>query len=350
MKLLGRRISKSTALLFFNMTLVFIAALLVLSNIQTRSELAESRRGFYSENAYYLNYDDGSWEDVKAVLEQDEWDNGIVYKQKLDFESDTRGVFYRGDIRKLPLISGRYFTSEETFRSEKIAMIGQRYEKDVYTEDGKRYIDILDEKFEVIGVLGSAQATRLDSMKWIPLPAAVELTGADGEYVVDGKTEEAIDGNVALLKAVMLPDPSMQTAVVYTDSGEEADMSFPDRTKNVVEKIYIAIVFSFVLNMLLAGSSWVRDRNQNIQVEKMLGFSGGRILLSIYGGYFRIALSAVAASGIVIGSLMLSHVITSVNIRDFLTMAGVILAGELAVVTAGLSLRIGSRKISLKRG
>ena len=60
-------------------------------------------------------------------------------------------------------------------------MVGQRYEKDIYQAEGKKYIDILGEKFEVVGILGSAQATRLDSMKWIPLSAAAELAGAEGE-------------------------------------------------------------------------------------------------------------------------------------------------------------------------
>ena len=71
--------------------------------------------------------------------------------------------------------------------NEKKAMIGQRFEKDAYDEGGSRYIDILGEKFEVVGVLGSAQATRLDSMKWIPMAVAAELAGTEGEYVCGRK-------------------------------------------------------------------------------------------------------------------------------------------------------------------
>ena len=63
MKPLGHKISKSGALLFFNMVLVFVSALLVLSNIRTRNELEESRRGFYSENAYYLDNEEGTLEE-----------------------------------------------------------------------------------------------------------------------------------------------------------------------------------------------------------------------------------------------------------------------------------------------
>lgn len=229
-------------------------------------------------------------------------------------------------------------------------MVGQRYEKDIYQAEGKKYIDILGDKFEVVGILGSAQATRLDSMKWIPLSAAAELAGAEGEYVADGRTEASIENNVKLLKKVMVPDPSMQTVTVFTDTGEEKAFSFSDKSSHVVEKIYAAIVFSFVLNMLLAGSSWSRSRNQQIQAEKMLGFSGGEILLSLFGGYFRIVSAALAVSGTVIGALILFHVITAVGWKEVLITAGAIIAGELAVITAGLAARIKSRKISLKRG
>ncbi len=350
MKLLGHKISKSGALLFFNMVLVFVSALLVLSNIRTRNELEESRRGFYSENAYYLDNEEGTLEEILAILKKEEWKDGILYLQNLDMESDTRGIYYKGEIRKLPLISGRYLTEEETAGRERKAMVGQRYEKDIYQEDGKSCIDILGQKFEVVGILGSAQATRLDSMKWIPLSAAAELAGPEGEYVADGRTEASIENNAELLKAVMVTDPSMQTVSVFTDTGEEKAFSFPERNRNVVEKIYAAIVFSFVLNMLLAGSSWSRSRNQQIQAEKMLGFSGGEILLSLFGRYFRIAFAALGVSAAVIGAMILSHVITAVGWEEVLPAVGAILAGELAVITAGLAARIGSRKISLKRG
>ena len=46
---------------------------------------------------------------------------------------------------------------------------------------------------------------------------------------------------------------------------------------DTIEKIYLAIVLAFILNMVLACSYWARSRVQKIHVKKMLGFSGGRI-------------------------------------------------------------------------
>ena len=67
MKLFRRRISKSAVLLFFNMVLVLVSALLVLVNMQARTELDESKRGFYSERASYLINEESSWEEIRDI-------------------------------------------------------------------------------------------------------------------------------------------------------------------------------------------------------------------------------------------------------------------------------------------
>ena len=353
MKLFRRRISRSAVLLFFNMVLVLVSALLVLVNMQARTELDESRRGFYSDRASHMINEESGWEEIRDILLGDEWNNGIVFKKDLEMEADTRGVFYKGDFKKLPLISGRYFTEDEVASDEKKAMIGQRFVKDAYDDGGSRYIDILGEKFEVVGVLGSAQATRLDSMKWLPMAAAAELAGTEGEYVVDGKTGAAVENNADLLKKVMETDWTKEAnagVLGYTGTGDQVKNSgFPERNRNVVEKIYMAIIFSFALNMVLAGTYWSGHTAQRIQVEKMLGFSSPKILLSVLTEYLKIALAALAAAGVLIGVLILCRLVVALKLTDFLPVVCGIIAGEMLIAGAGLTFRIGSRKISLKR-
>ena len=252
MKLFHWKISKSTLLLGFNIFLVITAAFLLLINIQSRRELEESKRGFYSEWASYLINEDSGWDAIQDILRGDSWNDGIVYKKDLEMNADTRGVFYKGDFRKLPLIEGRYFTEEEVSSGSRKVMLGQRFEEEIYEEEGIRYIDILGEQFEVIGIFGSAQPTRMDSMKWIPLEAAAELAGPEGTYIVDGKSEAQTEYNSGLLEMVMEPDRTTEIKVM-NDEGEAVESSFPERNNNVIEKIYLAIVFSFILNMILAG-------------------------------------------------------------------------------------------------
>ena len=348
MKLFHWRISKSTLLLGFNIFLVITAAFLLLVNIQSRRELEDIKRGFYSEQASYLINEESGWDAVEEILQGDDWNDGIVYKKGLEMNSDTRGVFYKGNFKKLPLIEGRYFTEDEVGSDSRKAMLGRKYEEDIYEEGGAWYIDILGEKFEVIGIFGSAQATRMDSMKWIPLEAAAELAGAEGDYIVDGKSEALIEHNSSLLEQVMEPDWTTEIKVM-NDAGEPVESSYPERNNNVIEKIYLAIIFSFILNMILAGTYWGRHTAQRIQVEKMSGFSGGQILLSVLAEYCKIACASLVLACILIFIGVLSRIVTAAGWIQLAAAAGIIIAGEFVIVCVGLVRYIWSRKISLKR-
>lgn len=255
---------------------------------------------------------------------------------------DIRGVFYKGNFKKLPLISGRYFSGEEVRSDDRKAMIGRRFEKDVYEEGDRRYIDIMGEKFEVIGVLGSAQLTRMDSMKWIPLKAAAELTGAEGSYVADGNSEKEIRNNTKLLWEVMDEDVNMKEDVFD-------DWALPDKTPALIEKIYFTIIAAFVLNMFFAGSYWIRYKKQKIQVEKLLGFSAKDVLASVFADYIKIAAAAFILSGILIGGLILCHAVVAIRWQDFCLVSAGIVFGELVVIGVPGSFYFFSRKIGLKR-
>ena len=203
MKLFHRKIGKSVLVLFLDMALVFTAAFLVLVNLQTRQELEESSRGFYSEEAVSLYCTEENWDGILDILEEGNWKNGILFRRDLEVGIDTRGVFYEGKYRGFPLLSGRFFTEGESLGKERIALIGRNLRQDLYEKDGRNYIEILGEPFEVIGVLGSAQPTWLDRMQLIPMGAAAELSEAAGTYVVDGTSRESIQKNVDLMKEVM---------------------------------------------------------------------------------------------------------------------------------------------------
>lgn len=309
MKLFRYKISRSTLLLIFNMVLAFTSALLIFVNLQTRKELDDSKRGFYSGNASYLVYENGDWESMQDILMGEEWKDGILYKKSMEMEADTRGVFYQGKIKKPTLLSGRFFTEEESSGNERKALIGKRFQKDTFEKNGKEYIEILGDSFEVIGILGSVQPTRLDSMKWIPMEAAVELAGAGGSYVSDGISKEKIVHNTKLLWKIMDEDWTMK------ESEMEATVRKYSKgwQNSVVEKIYLAIVFSFVLNTILAGVYWVYQKKQKVQVKKILGFSNSRIIQSVLVEYIIITVVSAMITLCLFAVIKVANVITAIR-------------------------------------
>lgn len=146
MKLFRHRISRSAILLFFNMVLVLVSALLVLVNMQARTELEESRRGFYSDRASYLINEESSWEEIRDILLNDEWDNGIFFKKDLELESDTRGVFYKGDFKKLSEI----FTKNGLYP---VTTIGTTYGVNIFKTESQKTMQILLGTAILMGIL-----------------------------------------------------------------------------------------------------------------------------------------------------------------------------------------------------
>ena len=349
MKLFHRKIGKSVLVLFLDMALVFTAAFLVLVNLQTRQELEESSRGFYSEEAVSLYCTEENWDGILDILEEGNWKNGILYRRDLEVRSDTRGVFYERKNRGFPLLSGRFFTEGESLGKERIALIGRNLRQDLYGKDGRNYIEILGEPFEVIGVLGSAQPTRLDRMQLIPMGAAAELSEAAGTYVVDGTSRESIQKNVDLMKEVM-SEPWSGIEIPQEESGGGISAGwFTKVYVDTIENIYLAIVLAFILNMVLACSYWARSRVQKIHVKKMLGFSGGRILLGVLGEYLKISGVSLLAAGVLLGVLTGLHVVTAVRLTECIAAEAGILLGGMAVAAIRLFPETAGKKIVLKR-
>ena len=125
MKLFRRRISRSAVLLFFNMVLVLVSALLVLVNMQARTELDESKRGFYSERASYLINEESGWEEIRDILLGDEWNNGIVFKKDLEMEADTQYEVYMNEVSAGEMktnLSGKLSVSVELGQDEAVSV------------------------------------------------------------------------------------------------------------------------------------------------------------------------------------------------------------------------------------
>lgn len=339
-------LKKSALLLAFDLILVFSSVFFILANMHTRRELEESKRGFYSEGASYLVCEETvDRETLRGILSGEEWMPGALFKKDLEMDADTRGIFYSGKIEIPPLLSGRFFTPEESRGNERKALIGARFRKDLYQEDGKQYIEILGEPFEVIGILGSAQPTRLDNMKWIPLETAVELTGISGRYAADGISETAVENNTKLLRTVMEEDWTMRK----TGGQNSLQGLHKWGDLDIIEKIYLSIVCVFVLNMILAGNYWMRRKNQKVQVEKLLGLSAVSVICSIYSDFLAVAGTSFLIVGAAAVCLTLFRLVGAIDILEYCLCCGFFLLAEMLIIGVRLAIYILRTRIVPKR-
>lgn len=320
----GKKCFSSNLILWGSQILILISMILVIDNMQLKNEFQESIRGFYSRDSVSLAADQISTEELWSVLNDDKWQDGILYKVDLDLESDTRGVWYKGKIRKPPLREGRFFDKQELQSNKKVALVGEKFKKDIFIEEGKSKIEILGKEFEVIGILGGRQTTRLDEMKWIPLDTAISLMGADGEYRLDGKNKDTVQHNMFLLLGIM---EKGRTVYENLQTSGMIDGTHGWSNLDISIKIYLTIIFSFLLTLMLSIGYWCTGKRKTIHIMNMLGLSIRAITLYIVRQYIKIYCMAIAVS------LLAVLILNSLGLRKVLYNAAAV--GIVMVMIAG---------------
>lgn len=347
MKIHSKQIPKGTLNLLISMILVAVSSMLIAANLQEKTALEKSVRGYYSENYVKMSSGAAGWNDFADALSNRNVNNVIIYKERLESLTDTRGVYYKGKIEKPPLLSGRFFEESDFSGNQKVALIGGNYLRETVTREGIQYITILEEEFEVIGVLGSGQVSRLDTMLWIPLDVAVSLTGTEGTYYIDGASAGAVEENVTALQSVLQPDIDF-----YYDSNNELvtnEESSGFQMPDTVTMIYLAIVFTFILTTVFTTAGWISNRRQMIQVARSQGFRNREILLSVYGRFLPIPFLAALAAYVTLSFISLLRGTAIPRWTDLIAAFLVLFLSATVIVASYLVKELRSKKIYLVR-
>ena len=296
MKLLNKRISKGNGVLFMILTLLTVSSLLITTNINGKNALAKLSRGFYSSNIIKMYI--AEINDIQLMLhafDKISEDNIIVFKNNLEPGRDLRGIFYKGNVEQPPIKQGRFFTSQECLSNQKIALVGSEYEPDIIIKDGKKYIDIGNVEFEVIGYLGHSEASRFDTMQMIPIRAAHEVYGQDGQYVIDGNSVKSVSNAAEDLRHMLEP----KAGYFFINESQSNKINRIEEmlygANSTVDIIYAGIYLSFLLASISCMGFWISYRRQFIQVYRMNGFNNLQIIRSVLRKYGFVWLWATSA-------------------------------------------------------
>ncbi|MBQ6815168.1 MAG: FtsX-like permease family protein [Lachnospiraceae bacterium] len=230
--------------------------------------------------------------DFQSIFENIRQDSGVVVNgimvhiEESDvntFSSLSGEWFISDETWHYPLVEGRYYTAKEVASGEKVVLIGKNYKQYTYEENGKEYIDIEEEKYQVLGVVGlEKQLSAWDSRLFMPctsLPDAVMgvmsskgyisciLHNYNGNMIVD---EQQIRSNLF----------NISQSVEFTYAGE---IQTEDITMTLMSNgdmiITIAAVGYFVslvyaINIVVF---WVENRKKEIAIRKAVGFKNSDI-------------------------------------------------------------------------
>jgi hypothetical protein len=338
-----RVIPRGTMLLFISMMMVIFSSTLFILNTRMRDELIRSKHGYYSEHAVKMICEGPSEEDLFIALSQESLHDMILYKPSLEINYDTRGVFFTGRIDKLPIKSGRFFDESDFLERKRIALVGNKSLKDVMIKDNKQFISILGEEFEIVGILGSSQPTRLDAMRLIPLDTAVILTGVDGTYSLDSKYEKDIENNIVLFTDILKRE--YVSAMSYSSEPVGFGIDLPD----TITQIYAVTLFSFIITVIYATVNWINHRRQMIRLERIMGYNTLDILSSVFMRYIIVLVAANILSIAMVSAVNSIIYFNKLQWADILISSAIMLSTGIVVFLISLFIYLKQKKMELTR-
>ncbi len=187
--------------------------------------------------------------------------------------------FTRDDEWHYPLSEGRYYTAKEIEEGKKVVLIGKNYKENVYNEDGKDYIDIEKEKYEVIGIVGiKGELSLWDSRIFMPCTAIPKTTdfGNSGTHYISFIMHNKDDGfskdeEVILKNAIKILGES---SFDYIGEIESEDLA--GGLINIEDVIFSVAILGYIVSLVYSINIvvfWIENRRKEIGVRKAVGYT-----------------------------------------------------------------------------
>jgi len=105
--------------------------------------------------------------------------------------SNSRAIYYTGNTELPPLVSGRFFSSEDSLATVKIAVIGKNLQNDTWVDEStkKTFITAFDQPYEVIGVIGMESVSTIDDLVYVPFGSVSGEAQISGRFCLDGDAD-----------------------------------------------------------------------------------------------------------------------------------------------------------------
>ena len=302
MRVVGKRISKGSMILFISFTAIALCLLLIVSAVRTDKNTTMGQKRLYSEChrdfTVLSSEDENQWESVVPALEASH-DNFAIYVSVDDPEMIINGICVDGKVERPPMINGRYFDYESSWTDTPKAVVGKNHEGDVLEEGGKCYYDYNGVKFEVIGVMGTKNESRLNSMIIMDFKSAIKFSGINTKYVLDAKnTDKLIDVGSDIFDLFTLP----ASVMIILEKGNTKPLVARLLAGDVImDTLYVLILVSFSLSTVLVTFIWLRYRRQLFYAWSLCGYKRSAECIEISKRYFVVALSGFVCGTILMG-------------------------------------------------
>lgn len=273
--------------------------------------------------------------DMLRYVAEDVDEGNLLLAGKLSLAYAQNGANTRSEVilkanEEFPyqLVSGRLPGSEADDYGKRLIALGRNKYKNAYEVDGKKYVTIENEEYEVCGIIGCKNSDYYDYKMVFNINCLGEKTlkaiCEKGYYTLElssnhSDLEESYSNVYGNIKSV---DGRAQISSKKINSTGESEVMKSLETESM--KINWLIYIFCIFNCLLMSQFWMIQRRKEIAVKKICGTSNIRILGAMLANIAELSILALIiflASSAVINVFSPSEYAITFNMLSFFIAA-----------------------------
>lgn len=255
--------------------------------------LFKSNFDFFNDSKIYSKINSTIDINFKSEIECNEFYNSLndininyltqdaIYNRTLRNINYIKGVHDTSLSNIFPLYSGRFLNEDEINSESKVVLIGKNLLKFTYEVDNKIFIDIFDEAYEVIGVIGRETESKYSIYILMPSRVYSKLftNGTSNNFKID-VDKERLQESINSIKNNFLDEISNINVVSESLDYSPIEKAF-EFEENILTNLVAAIIFSILCSISFT-LLWFEKINKNISIRKALGANRKDIFLFIF--------------------------------------------------------------------
>ncbi|GAA4721577.1 ABC transporter permease [Brevibacillus fulvus] len=295
----------TTLLIISGLTISILLISIGISSIKHAKLLLQEQIHYSPQNATKIDFafqTTPNLPDVFAIFTGISEQTGVILEQVSMFHNGSMSrvipEYWTKQVhQRFPLVRGRYINEEDIRNGEKVALVGQGRLDDLVTKNGKEYIVLDHEDYQVVGIIGVREKMTKAIDSKIVIPATSLSHIAESKW----RSKNTLSFTIHNLYKDTYPDEKQikQNAkrlfpgVTYKTSPSPGSGGMI--TAHAGDEIAISLmVYALtILNAINLTSYWIQERKYEIGIKKAFGYSNFDIIFMLFGEMCIINLIAV---------------------------------------------------------
>ena len=283
------------------------------------------------KNRIQLDVTVGNSQDMFNYISNGVEDGNMILGGKLSLSyaqisANTKCEVILKSNEELPykMVSGRLPGSEPGDSGKRLIAVGRYKYKDAM--DGKKYVTLENEEYEICGVIGSSTSDYYDykmvlSIDCLGTNVLKEICRKDSYTIELSSNITSLDNSYsAVFGNIRSVDAKSQINAKKLNSKGESDVVKALQGENM--KINVMVYVFCIFNCLLMSQFWLIQRSREIAVKKIYGMSDSRIIGAMACNILALSVTALiifAVSAVIINVVTSGVGIITVNLTTLLT-------------------------------